>query len=260
MSPAPPPHGLPPALLPWPPAAWDRLRAALGAPELSSASAVWMSAPTTAPPDIARARGGSSPASRSARPMPGASQRNEAVTTRLVALVNLARGGDAEAFGQLYDHYVTGVYRFVRARVGNSQLAEDLTAETFLRALRSIGEYSWQGRDFGAWLTAIARNLVADHYKSSRVRLEMITDELPQEVPTVPDSAETAITGLTNELLWQGVRALRRDQQECLVMRFLQGLSIRETALALGRSEGAVKQLQLRAMRSLARQLPEGLL
>ena len=92
--------------------------------------------------------------------------------TRLRALVDLAKDGDSEAFGQLYDHYVTGVFRFIYYRVGSQQLAEDLTSETFVRGLRAIQRFNWQGKDFGAWLTTIARNLVADHFKSSRARLE----------------------------------------------------------------------------------------
>lgn len=248
-----PPAPLLRALSSWSPSAWERLRAAVQlGPELALASSTMMSTHPTAPSMSPYGSGLIAP-----RQGTGSPRRDEAGSERLVALVDLARGGDAEAFGQLYDHYMTGVYRFVRARIGDAQLAEDLTAETFFRALRSIGSYTWQGRDFGAWLTTIARNLVADHYKSSRVRMEMVTDDLPEESRTVPDTAETALAGLTNEVLWRALSALRSEQQECLVMRFLQGLSIAETALALRRSEGAVKQLQLRAVRNLARQLPE---
>lgn len=249
-----PPAPLLPGLPAWSPSAWSRLRAAVLAPcgaGLPSATPSLMSVHPAAAAPPRRGSGRLTPT--------GPSRRDDAVTDRLAALVDLARDGDAEAFGQLYDHYMRGVYRFVRARIGDAQLAEDLTAETFFRALRSIGGYTWQGRDFGAWLTTIARNLVADHYKSSRVRLELATEEIPEETRVVPDTAETALVGLTNEVLWRALSSLRADQQECLVMRFLQGLSIAETALALGRSEGAVKQLQLRAVRNLARTLPQEL-
>jgi RNA polymerase sigma factor (sigma-70 family) len=70
----------------------------------------------------------------------------------------------------LYDHYNTSVYRFVYYRVGSVALAEDLTSETFFRALRSMKPFKWQGKDFGAWLMTIARNLTADHYKAVRTR------------------------------------------------------------------------------------------
>jgi RNA polymerase sigma-70 factor (ECF subfamily) len=243
------------ALPSWSPSAWERLRTAVQVvPEFALASPATMSAHPGWPSTSSYGGGLTSPRQGHGSPRGD----DKAGTERLVALVDLARAGDAEAFGQLYDHYLTSVYRFVRARIGDTQLAEDLTAETFFRALRSIGSYTWQGRDFGAWLTTIARNLVADHYKSSRVRMEMVTDDLP-ESRSVADTAETALAGLTNEVLWHALSALRFEQQECLVMRFLQGLSIAETALALRRSEGAVKQLQLRAVRNLARQLPEQL-
>ena len=105
--------------------------------------------------------------------------------SRLRALVELARDGDVEAFGQLYDHYVSGVFRFIYYRVGSRQLAEDLTSETFVRGLRAIQRFNWQGKDFGAWLTTIARNLVADHFKSSRARLEIVAETIPEGKVTV---------------------------------------------------------------------------
>lgn len=95
-----------------------------------------------------------------------------------------ARDGDAEAFGSLYDHYVELVYRYIYYRVGTHSLTEDLTSETFLRALRRICDFHWQGKDFGAWLVTIARNLVADHFKSGRYRLEVCTAEPPSPSTT----------------------------------------------------------------------------
>ena len=176
---------------------------------------------------------------------------------RLRALVDLARDGDAEAFGQLYDHYVSGIFRFIYYRVGSQQLAEDLTSETFVRGLRAIQRFSWQGKDFGAWLTTIARNLVTDHYKSGRARLEIVSDDVP-EGPTVAASTEDDVMSLlSNEMLFEAVATLPTEQRECVLMRFIQGLSIAQTAAALGRTEGAVKQLQLRAVRNLAKKLPE---
>jgi RNA polymerase sigma-70 factor, ECF subfamily len=178
---------------------------------------------------------------------------------RMVALVDLARDGDTEAFGLLYDHYNGTVYRFLYYRVGSHALAEDLTSETFFRALRSMSGFRWQGRDFGAWLVTIARNLVADHFKSGRTRLESATDDLSDHDTATPGPEEDVLAALTNEALLGGLRRLASEQQECLVLRFLQGMSIAETAQILDRSEGAVKQLQLRAVRNLAKLLPEGI-
>ncbi len=177
--------------------------------------------------------------------------------SRLRALVDLAKEGDAEAYGQLYDHYVSGVFRFIYYRVSSQQLAEDLTSETFVRGLRAIQRFNWQGKDFGAWLTTIARNLVADHFKSSRARLEIVTETIPEGRTTVASPEQEVLSLISNEMLFEAVSSLPNEQRDCVLMRFIQGLSIAQTAAALGRSEGAVKQLQLRAVRSLAKTVSE---
>jgi len=179
------------------------------------------------------------------------------VDQRVVALVNLAKTGDSEAFAQLYDAYLDTVYRYVYYRVGSRALAEDLTSETFLRALRRISTFTWQGRDFGAWLLTIARNLVADHFKSSRFRLEVTTGEMldPDEVEDGPE--ESVLEALSSATLVGAIKKLNAQQQECVTLRFLQGLSVAETAKVMGKNEGAIKTLQYRSIRSLARLLPE---
>ena len=182
---------------------------------------------------------------------------NDPEAMRLRALVDLAKDGDAEAFGQLYDHYVTGVFRFIYYRVGSQQLAEDLTSETFVRGLRAIQRFTWQGKDFGAWLTTIARNLIADHFKSSRSRLEIVSETIPEGRTHAASPEQEVLSLISNEMLFEAVGSLPPEQRDCLLMRFIQGLSIAQTAAALGRSEGAIKQLQLRAVRSLAKSLPE---
>jgi RNA polymerase sigma-70 factor (ECF subfamily) len=184
------------------------------------------------------------------------SAEDAAVASRLIALVELARNGDKDAFGQLYDHYQPSVYRFLYYRVGSMTLAEDLTAETFFRALRSMHSFRWQGKDFGAWLMTIARNLTADHFKAGRTRLEQTTEDM-QTLDTTSEGPETEVlSSLTNESLLRALGELPTEQRECLIMRFLQGLSIAETAEILGRSSGAVKQLQLRGVRNLAKLIP----
>lgn len=184
---------------------------------------------------------------------------SDAETQRVIALVELAQRGDGEAFAQLYDRYMDTVYRYVYYRVGARALAEDLTSETFLRALRRIGTFTWQGRDFGAWLVTIARNLVADHFKSSRFRLEVTTGEMldADEVEASPE--DCVLESLSNAALLEAIKKLNPQQQECVTLRFLQGLSVAETARVMGKNEGAVKTLQYRAVRALARLLPEDL-
>ena len=178
------------------------------------------------------------------------------------ALVERAQAGDAAAFGLIYDRYVDTVFRFVYFRVGNRQLAEDLTSDTFLRALKRIGSFTWQGRDLGAWLVTIARNLVADHFKSGRYRLEVTTGDVldaDREDRGPEGSPESAVVDhITNVALLTAVKQLNPEQQECIVLRFLQGFSVAETAQTMGKNEGAIKALQYRAVRALARLLPEG--
>jgi RNA polymerase sigma-70 factor (ECF subfamily) len=187
----------------------------------------------------------------------GSGSGSDAERDRIAGLVALAQQGDGEAFGQVYDAYVDSVYRYLYYRVGSHALAEDLTSETFLRALRRIDSFSWQGKDIGAWFTTIARNLVVDHVKSSRFKLEVSTADM-LDADRGDDGIEAEVLGrLQSAALLDAVRRLKPDQQECVVLRFLQGLSVAETAEVLGRSEGAVKQLQLRAVRALAKLLPD---
>lgn len=178
-----------------------------------------------------------------------------------LALVQRAQDGDTEAFGELYDRYVDLVYRYVYYRVGSAQVAEDLTSETFLRALRRLSSFTWQGRDVGAWFVTIARNLIADHYKSSRYRLEMTSDDVTavSEANQTQEGPENAVLeAMQNKVLLEAVKQLNAEQQECIVLRFLQGLSVSETAQAMGKNDGAIKALQYRAIRTLGRLLPEG--
>jgi RNA polymerase sigma-70 factor (ECF subfamily) len=196
------------------------------------------------------------PAAYPARPAPGDA------AAEVWALVERAQAGETEAFGLIYDRYLETVFRFIYFRVGNRQLAEDLTSDTFLRALKRIGSFTWQGRDLGAWLVTIARNLVADHFKSGRYRLEITTGDVldaDKEDRCPEGTPETAVVDhITNVTLLTAVKQLNPEQQECIVLRFLQGFSVAETAQAMGKNEGAIKALQYRAVRALARLLPDG--
>lgn len=189
----------------------------------------------------------------------GAEPAGPEVDTAAWELVAAAQQGDQDAFGQLYDRYVDVVFRFVLFRVGDRPLAEDLTSETFLRALRRISSVSYQGRDVGAWFVTIARNLVLDHVKSSRYRLEMTTADILDSSADDRGPEHEVVEQATAAELMRCVAQLGRDQQECIMLRFIQGLSVSETAAMMGRNEGAVKALQHRAVRRLAQLLPEGL-
>ena len=128
-----------------------------------------------------------------------------------------------------------------------------MTSETFLRALRRISTVHEQGRDIGAWLVTIARNLVLDHVKSAQYRLSVPTEEIVEaHLEQAGDTTEAAaLAGLDQRALLEAVRLLSPEQQESIVLRFFQGLSLAETAEVMGRNAGAVKALQHRAMQRL---------
>ena len=175
------------------------------------------------------------------------------------ALVQRVQDGDSEAFGIIYDEYIDMVFRYIYFRVYDRHLAEDFASETFARALRRIDSVSFQGRDVGAWLITIARNIIRDHIKSSRYKLEITSADM-RDADRATDGPEDAVlAGLTHAVLLTCVKQLSPEQQECIVLRFMQGLSVSETALAMERNEGAIKALQHRAVRRLGKILPEGL-
>lgn len=173
------------------------------------------------------------------------------------ALVERARAGDMDAFGEIFTRCQPVVFRYVYFRVGSRQLAEDLTQEAFLRALRRIGKFEWRGKDVAAWIVTIARNLIADHFKSGRYRLEVATgDVLDADSPCLGwegSPEQTVVDHLTHVGLMEALKLLSEMQRQCLVLRFLRGLSVAETARAMGANEGSVKALQFRAVRSLNR-------
>ncbi len=168
------------------------------------------------------------------------------------ALVRAVQDGDAEAFGRLYDRYVDQVFRFVYYRVNDRALAEDFTSETFLRALRRISTINYQGRDIGAWFMTIARNIVFDHTKSARFRLELTMAESVETADQEAGPEHAVLAHLTNTRLLAAVNELNEEQKECIVLRFLHGLSVAETAAVMGKNDGAIKALQHRAVKRLA--------
>jgi RNA polymerase sigma-70 factor (ECF subfamily) len=167
-------------------------------------------------------------------------------------LVRLAQAGDGEAFGALYDRYVDAVFRFIYFRINDRALAEDFTSETFLRALRRIGTITYQGRDIGAWFITIARNIVLDHLKSARHRLELTTADTIEGKEHAQSTESAVLETLQSERLMEAVRQLGDEQRECVMLRFVQGLSVSETASVMGKNDGAIKALQHRAVRKLA--------
>lgn len=178
-------------------------------------------------------------------------------TARAWALVTAAQAGDMDAFGRLWDLYKDVVFRFVLFRVADRALAEDLTGETCLRALRRIGTVTYQGKDPGAWFVVIARHLILDHVKCSRYKLETPVADMLDTGGTGTWHADMPESHTVDDVMVQDLREqlekvlsqLGTDQRECLRLRFEQEATVRETAEAMGRNDGAVKALQHRAVR-----------
>jgi RNA polymerase sigma-70 factor (ECF subfamily) len=163
-------------------------------------------------------------------------------------LVTRVQAGDREAFSDLYKIHNNQVSRFVSNRLRDRGAVEDITSETFVRALRRIDSVTNQGTDFGAWLTVIARNLVLDHVKSSRCQRETVTAEIG-DADTEQDSPEQVVIRRDAAAdVRRRVSQLPTDQQECIRLRYFQDLSVAETAAEMGRNEGAVKALAHRSV------------
>jgi len=168
-------------------------------------------------------------------------------------LVARAKAGDGNAFAQLYERYFDKVYRYAAYRVGAKEVAEDITSQVFLRALESLHSYRWQGLPFSAWLFRIARNLLVD-----RLRREKRRPAVPLEEDLIADSLDVEDQADQNMKLEEVRRALSlitEAQRQAIVLRLVAGLSLGETAKAMGRSLGAVKALQHGGLRALRRHL-----
>lgn len=151
---------------------------------------------------------------------------------------------DPRRFAELYEQNFERVYAFIARRVRERAVAEDLTSAVFHRALESLPRFEWRGVPFAAWLLRIARNALADHWQ--RAAREQGT-AAPEESEKEVDLAESE----RRAILFRLVDALPEDQRRVVVERFVEQRSLREIARALGRSEGAVKQLQFRALQNL---------
>ena len=168
-------------------------------------------------------------------------------------LVDEAIQGDRECFGRLYERYALRVFRHVFHLTGDASLAEDLTAQTFLNALQAISRYEPRGVPFTAWLLRIAANLVINYRKSKTNVHQPLPDQL--ESRQALTSPESTFENLDSERVWQHVRRLRAEQRQVIVMHFVDGLSYQEIAAVMGKSVGAVRVVQFRALTNLRRML-----
>jgi RNA polymerase sigma-70 factor (ECF subfamily) len=169
-------------------------------------------------------------------------------------LLQQAQRGDTEAFAELYRAHVQAIFRFIVHRVNDTQLAEDLTGDVFTRALQSLGRYQDQGKPFVAWLYRIARARVIDHYrKYDRRPAESDIDNEPLPVDT--DMDVSMVRRQAANVLRAAIAELTEDQQQVIMLRFIEGYRIDAIAEVMGKQPNAIKALQHRALRALAGRL-----
>jgi RNA polymerase sigma-70 factor, ECF subfamily len=176
------------------------------------------------------------------------------------ALVESAKAGDEAAFGALYRTYYDLIYRYVLFRVGTPTAAEDVTSAVFLAMVRNLRRFEWKGRPFLAWLYAIAQKQVAFYRRTAARAPSQV--ELDAAAEVIGDTAGPHATAVERERrlkLAQALDQLPETQREVVLLRYVLSLSLAETAAAVERSEGAVKQLQLRGLTALRGLLNGGL-
>lgn len=165
--------------------------------------------------------------------------------------LKLAAQGDQEAFGILYERYVSRIYSYIYYRTGNQHDAEDLTARVFFRALRHVENYKDRGLPLSAWLYRIAHNLVANWHRDNSRRKEIPLDEiiLVRHGGDLPEMV--LIENEEKENLLSVIHRLPADRQQLILLKFVEHLSNAEIGQVMGRSEGAVKSLYHRTLLSL---------
>src|SRR3954464_16080217 len=175
-------------------------------------------------------------------------------TDDLRRLVELAQQGDREALEALYLMHFDRIYSYLHMSVGNRHDAEDLTTQTFLKMLESIKRFRWQSAPFSAWLFRIAHNLAMDHFRASR-RWQP-EEEVPEPLGETEPSAElAAFQSIGRQSMLELIENLSQEQQQVLTLKFVFNLPNAEVATVLGKTEGAIKSLQHRALVSLQKQI-----
>jgi RNA polymerase sigma-70 factor (ECF subfamily) len=170
-------------------------------------------------------------------------------------LIRRAKECDSSAFAKIYEYYYEDVYNYIYHRVPGASVTEDLTAEVFLRVLESIDSYTFRGVPLAVWLFRIARNLIADYFRRGPGLVEVPLKEgvLPPEA----GADDVFERELTQQQLVRALSNLTEDQQDVIILRFVDGFSATDVAQILGKSKGAIHSLQHRALNSLNRVLEE---
>ena len=167
-------------------------------------------------------------------------------------LISRSKQGDAEAFARLYACYVERITRYVYFRVTDHQLAEDITSRIFLKMLEKLDTYQVGQSPVIAWLYRMAHNAVIDHYRLKRTFISL-EDVHPAEAKQEDGIEEKLDLQVKSQQLRAALQVLTEDQQRVLTLKFIHGLSTQEIARRLGKRQGAVRGLQMRALQKLAR-------
>ena len=167
------------------------------------------------------------------------------------SLIERAKRYDQRAISALYERHAQSIYRYIYYRVGDVNVAEDLTADVFLKALEGLEGFTYRGIPFSAWLHRIAHARVMDYFRQQARRELLPLDE--RLLATGKGPQATIEARLDHEELQSAIAQLTTDQQQVIILKFVEGLSNAEVARILGKSEGAVKSLQHRALNSLQR-------
>ena len=177
-------------------------------------------------------------------------QRNKTGTTpEIDLLIDGAISGNADDFGRLYDLHVERVYRHIYYRVGNTADAEDLTQQVFLKAWKAVRKYKKTGTPFLAWLMRISHNLVVDYYRSKK-DTAFLDNELALEDGT-PGPEQLAEENFDQQQIRKVILRLPEEQQQVILMSFIEGFSYSEIAAALGKKEGNIRVIVHRALKKM---------
>jgi RNA polymerase sigma-70 factor (ECF subfamily) len=175
-------------------------------------------------------------------------------TENVRRLVDLAQQGDRTALEELYLIHFDRIYSYLHVTVGNRHDAEDLTTQTFLKMLESIGRFRWQSAPFSAWLFRIAHNLAMDHFRAHR-RWQPEAD-VPEPIGSEEPSAELeAMQSIGRQSMLELIEKLSPEQQQVLTLKFVFNFANADVAKILDKTEGAIKSLQHRALASLQKQI-----
>lgn len=164
-------------------------------------------------------------------------------------IVQQAKSGHSPSFGLLYDQYQPQIYRFIFLKVSHKEEAEDLTHQVFLSAWQNIARYEERNLPFSSWLYRIARNKVIDHYRTSRHHRPL--DEALNLISSDEQLDQATDKSLRLDLIRQTLLQATPEQQDVLIMRFVEDMPIKEVADSLGKTPGAVKLIQFRAINKI---------